>query len=184
MHKYHVYNNKHHWPIILSTTTKFREITHSDYSENMSQMQKEEAQLCHFSKTSYSLHCTVEHINREKHPSILSPYCYLYHFSDDMKHDYAFTATVAHTCLALNDLPQIIRQKSNNCGTQYKSRYVFGEYQKMAIQIDQKVIIYYGLSGHGKGLVDAMSAFSMKGPLLKVVVIILNTILQKTFISI
>ena len=28
----------------------------------------------------------------------------------------------------------------------------------------------YGPSGHGKGLVDAMSAFSIKGPLLKAVI--------------
>ena len=84
-----------------------------------------------------------------------------------MKHDYAFTATVAHSCLALNDLPQIIRRKSDNCGTQYKSRHVFSEYQKMAIQYDRKVIICYGLFGHGKGLVNVMSGFSMKGPLLK-----------------
>ena len=154
----------------MSATAKYGEITHSDYSENMSQMHKEEAQSCHFNKSSYSLHCTVEHINREKHLSILSPYCYLCHFSNDMKHDYAFTATVAHSCLALNNLPQIICQKSDNLGTQYKSQYVFGEYQKMAIQYDCKVTIYYHLSGHGKGLVNAMSAFGMTGPLLKAVI--------------
>ena len=125
MHKYHVYNDKHQWPIILSTTAKYGEITHSDYSENMSQMYKEEAQSRHFNKSSYSLHCTVEHINREKHLSIPSPYCYLYHFSNDMKHDYAFTATVAHSCLALNNLPHNICQKSGNLGIQYKSQYVF-----------------------------------------------------------
>ena len=31
------------------------------------------------------------------------------------------------------------------------------------------MIIYYGPSGHGKGLIDAMSAFGVKGPLLKAV---------------
>ena len=99
MHKYHVYNDKHQWPIILSTPAKYGEITHSDYSENMSQMYKEEAQSRHFNKSSYSLHCTVEHINREKHLYILSPYYYyLYHFSNDMKHDYALMATIAHSC--------------------------------------------------------------------------------------
>ena len=39
----------------------------------------------------------------------------------------------------------------------------------MAIQYNRKVIIYYGTSGHGKGLVDDMSAFGVKGPLLKAV---------------
>ena len=59
-----------------------------------------------------------------------------------MKHDFVFMATVAHSCLALNDLPQIICRKSDNCGTQYKSQYVFGEYEKMAMQYGCKVIIY------------------------------------------
>ena len=54
--------------------------------------------------------------------------------------------------------------------TQYKSSYVFGEYQKMAAHYNRKVIIYYGHSGHGKGLVDAMSSFGLKGPLLKAVI--------------
>ena len=34
-----------------------------------------------------------------------------------------------------------------------------------------KVILYYGVSGHGKGLVDAMSSFGLKGPLRKAVVL-------------
>ena len=42
MHKYHVFNDKNHWPIVLSTTTKYGEIIHSDYSGNMSQIHKEE----------------------------------------------------------------------------------------------------------------------------------------------
>ena len=36
----------------------------------------------------------------------------------------------------------------------------------MAKKYKRKVIVYYGPSGHGKGLVDAMSAFGIKGPLL------------------
>ena len=38
---------------------------------------------------------------------------------------------------------------------------------KLAEKYERKVIIYYGPSGHGKGLVDAMSAFGLKGPLMK-----------------
>ena len=33
----------------------------------------------------------------------------------------------------------------------------------------KKVIIYCGVSGHGKGLVDVMSRFGVKGPLRKAV---------------
>ena len=39
----------------------------------------------------------------------------------------------------------------------------------MVVQYDRKVIIFYGLSGHGEGLVNAMSAFGMKAPFLKAV---------------
>lgn len=55
----------------------------------------------------------------------------------------AFIATVAHNCLSLNDLLQIICQKSDkNCGTQYKSQYVLGEYQKIAIQYDRNTLLW------------------------------------------
>ena len=109
----------------------------------MSQLHKKEAQSCHYNKNSYSLHCTVENVNSENR-SLKSPFCYLYHLSDDMKHDFVFTSTVAQSCLAQNDLPKIIRWKSDNCGIQYKSRDVFGEYQKIASKYDCKMIIYYG----------------------------------------
>ena len=32
------------------------------------------------------------------------------------------------------------------------------------------VIVYYGVSGHGKGLVDMMSGFGVKGPLRRAVI--------------
>ena len=35
--------------------------------------------------------------------------------------------------------------------------------------ISKKVIIYFSVSGHGKGLVDVMSGFGVKGPLRKAV---------------
>ena len=85
-----------------------------------------------------------------------------------MKHDYAFTAIVADGCLQGN--PKIMRRKNDNCGTQYKCSLVVGEYQRIAQKYDRKVIVYYGASGHGKGLVDAMSAFGVKTPLCRAVV--------------
>ena len=38
----------------------------------------------------------------------------------------------------------------------------FDEYQRLAKKYDHKVIAYYVVSGHGKGLIDAMSAFGIK----------------------
>ena len=60
----------------------------------------------------------------------------------------------------------MIRNKSDNCSTQYKCGKVFGEYLKLAKKYNRN-IKYYGPSGHGKGMVDAMNAFGVKTPLLK-----------------
>ena len=86
-----------------------------------------------------------------------------------MKHDFTFSSLVATKCIDDMNIPTIIRCKSDNCATQYKCSMVFGEYIKMAKKYDRNVIVYYGASGHGKGLVDAMSAFGVKRPLLKAV---------------
>ena len=132
-------------------------------------MHKYEVQSAHFNKRSYSLHCTVEHVNPIMYPHLKSPYIYHYHLSNEMKHDYAYTSIVANDCLQGKELPMIIRRKSDNCSTQYKCQKVFGEYQRLAQKYDRTVIIYYGPSGHGKGLVDAMSAFGVKTPIRRAV---------------
>ena len=41
----------------------------------------------------------------------------------------------------------------------------------MASEIGIPIIRYFGVSGHGKGLIDPMSGFGFKGPLRKVVII-------------
>ena len=58
-----------------------------DYSENVVQWHKEEAQSAHFNKSQYTLHCTVQHNGDE-------PNQYIYHLSDEKKHDFAFTSLV------------------------------------------------------------------------------------------
>ena len=59
---------------------------------------------------------------------------------------------------------EIIRMKFYNCSTQYKSKNVFGKYKQLASEKGVPVICYYGVSHHGKGLVDPMSGFESKGP--------------------
>ena len=96
---------------------------------------------------------------------------YHYHLSDDMKHDAAFTAEVFDRCIESKDaIPAILRNKSDNCSTQYKCGKVFNELSQLAQKWNRSVVKYYGPSGHGKGLVDAMSAFGVKSTLLKAVV--------------
>ena len=55
--------------------------------------------------------------------------------------------------------------KLDNCSTQDKCKWIFQFWNNLAKKLSTKVIIYYGVSAHGKGLVDAMSAIGVKSPL-------------------
>ena len=156
-HKFQGYNDIHHWPKVVSTTCEIDSIYHMDFSEILSKMHKFEPQSSHFSKSQNSLHCTIKHCPESDH----SPHQYMYHLSDVMQHNHAFTAAVVEHILSLEVLPVIIRFKSDDCSTQYKSEYVFS-FWSLAKKLSRNVIVYYGVSGHGKGLVDAMSAFGVK----------------------
>ena len=135
-----------------------------DYSENVSQHFKYEPQSSHFNKTQYSLHCTVKHVPGD------SPYQYIYHLSDEKKHNHAFTSAVIDHILSDELDENMIRVKSDNCSTQYKCKWVFGFYHNLEIEKQVKILVCYGVSGHGKGLVDAMSSFSVNAPLLRAVI--------------
>ena len=63
-HRYQVLNDRFHWRIILSSIQDTTTLYHLDYSENLVQMDKEEAQSAHFNKSQYTLHCAVQH-NKE-----------------------------------------------------------------------------------------------------------------------
>ena len=67
-----------------------------------------------------------------------------------------------------NDQCLIFSFKSDNCSQQYKSRFVFANWR--ALKNNKTIILYYGVSGHGKGLVDSMSSFRVKGPLQKSII--------------
>ena len=99
-----------------------------------------------------------------------------------MKHDSAITSAVIQHLFHDCELPYIIQIKIDNCSTQNKCGLALGEYLKLAKKFDLTIIKYYGPSGHGKGLVDAMRAFEVKTPLRNAVVThaILNTNHPKT----
>ena len=107
-------------------------------------MHKYEPQSSDFSKAQNSLHCAVKH-NGEEQPL----HRYLYHLSD---------VTVADHIISLDTPPKIVQFKSDNFSTQCKSKYIFC------------YLTYYGISGHGKGLVDGMRAFGVKNVLRKAIV--------------
>ena len=54
--------------------------------------------------------------------------------------------------------------KCDNAASQYKNKWLFYYYRMLAMKQKKKVV-----SGHGKGLADAMSGFGVKGPLKKAV---------------
>lgn len=161
-HRYQISNDKYEWPSILQTVKEDSPIFHMDYSENLQLTPKFEPQSAHFNKVSSSLHCTVAHgINDDGHYFN----SYLYHFSDETKHDSAFTFSVIDDIIERYPEITIYRFKSDNCSTQYKSKYVFNGYKTLAVKHQKVFLVYFGVSGHGKGLVDAMSGFGVKGPL-------------------
>lgn len=133
-HKYQVYNDIYHCPIIFSRIPLAGAIYHMDFSEN-SQMHKYEPQSSHFNKSHYSLHCTVKHDIHEEEPM----YTYIYHLSDVTCNNHAFTATVVDNILSLQPPTDIVGFKSANCSTQYKSKCVFYFWQSLAKHLGKNV---------------------------------------------
>ena len=122
----------------------------------MTQQYKFEPQSSHFSKRQFSLHYTVKHLP-DSHE-------YIYHLSNVMTDNYAFTLTVLKYLID-HSSTIIIRIKSDNCATQYKSKYVFKAWHTLAAKTNKHIVTFYGTSGHGKGLVNAMSSFGVKAPI-------------------
>ena len=83
----------------------------SDYSENMSQKNKYEPQSAHFNRKSYSLHCMVKYMKEKE-------FDYIFHLSDDLVHDASHTSAARRHQLTCQELPKIIREKSDNCSKQ------------------------------------------------------------------
>ena len=118
-----------------------------------------------FNKRQHSLHCALAHINDIDSSDEVGKHLYLYHLADDMKHDYGFTFAVVDTIIDLFDFnTNCFRFKSDYCKAEYKCKNVFAIWSKISVQLEKK-IIYYEVSGHGKGLVDEISGFGVKGPL-------------------
>ena len=60
--------------------------------------------------------------------------------------------------------------QSDNCQAQYCSLHVFEFYQRLSQELKKTIILYYGVNGHGRGLVDSMSGFGVKTPLRREIV--------------
>ena len=47
---------------------------------------------------------------------------------------------------------------------------MFSNYSQLSKELNKPVIVYYGINGHGRGLVDRMSSFGVKSPLRRAIV--------------
>lgn len=167
-HRFEIKNDQYLWPLVLNET-QHGYVFHMDFSENIQCTPKEEPQDAHFSSKQTSLHCTVVHSPHSNRKEFL----YAYHLSDDKLHDASFTESVTRDLLMRHpdykDYP-LLRIKSDNCSTQYCCLHVFRRYLDLSKEIGKPVILYYGVNGHGRGLVDAMSGFGVKSPLRRKIV--------------
>ena len=126
--------------LLMETIPTYGEIYHMEFSENSSQLFKFEPQPSHFNKSQHSLHCTVKHTGDDE-----SPFCYIFHLSDEMKHNHAFTSAVVNDIIQKHGLPLILRFKSDNSSMQYKFIWVFRFWSNLAKKLNTKIIIYYGV---------------------------------------
>ena len=157
LHRYECLNDIYHWPSIKDDGLGF--CFHMDYLENLSSIPKYEPQDAHFNSRQLSLHCTVVQAVIDEQIK------YAYHISEDKKKDYLFIATVINDLLVTFDdykKYRLLRFKSDNCSYQYCCKYLFPFYQDLSIRLSKPVICYFGVNGHGRGLVDAMSGFGVK----------------------
>ena len=160
-HRFQIENDRHHWKNILTMNDGV--ILHMDYSENVSGSPKKEPQDAHFNKKQFSLHCTVGH---EPDKNV-----FFYHLANERNHDHNFTDKVVNSLVSrYRAVVDIFRSKSDNCTPQYKCLNVFPLFRRLAMKYKKTFVHYYGVKGHGKGLVDAMSGFGLKTPLKKAIV--------------
>ena len=87
--------------------------------------------------------------------------------SDNRKHNHKFTSAVVNNLVEYYPDVEMYRFKTDNCSEQDKCCNVFPLYRNLAMSTKKT---YYGVKGHGKGLVDAMSGFGLKTPLRKAIV--------------
>ena len=139
-------------------------ILHFDCSENIKFIPKHEAQSARFSGQQHTLHSHVLQDNIDG----VQKNIFLYHIFDDTTRNSIMTFTILEDILT--NYPQIMSSghiviRSDNCSTQYKSRYTFVQISKLASKYKKQLTWFYEEPDHGRGLPDAMSSFGHKNPL-------------------
>ena len=152
------------WPLLMEAAEELY-VLHLDFSMNIAITPKKEVQAAHFSGKQYSLHCLI--LTNEK----LGINHYIYHLSDDTRHDWAFVHEILHDVFIQYDIKQqTVIIKSDNYSEQYKCLNTFGSMVSLCDEFGLTVIRVYSPAGHGKGTIDAMSSFGVKSILMRDIV--------------
>ena len=164
LHRYHVILDKVYWDRFVHET--MLPVVWMDYSVNIKLTEKNQAQSSHYSGRQQTCHDTLV-----QYPG--KQYKYIYHLSNDTNHDSVMTSTIVNDiCAHHPEVRETSRMilRSDNCSTQYKSRYVFAAILAIAKMYKMRMDFFYGEAGHGRGLIDAMAWFGCKGPLRKAII--------------
>ena len=160
-HRYYTILDKVFWQKYLAGTTS--PVIWMDYSVNIKLVEKNQAQSANYSGRQQTLHDSLIQLPNKQ-------FRYVYHLSDDTNHDSVMTEQVIAGIIESH--PEVIAPgrlllRSDNCSTQYKSRFVFKSLLNFSCRHNIRIDFFYGEAGHGRGLVDAMAWFGCKGPLRK-----------------
>ena len=162
LHTYLVQCERFVFQMFRESIVDYGDIFWVDMSENLANTPKDQCQDAHFNQRQSSLCCTVQ-IGADDNT-------FHYHFSDYNTHNISYTGTVFDHLYSLNKKTMVFRVKSDNCAEQFKNRYVFGFWEHFSQTNNIPVLLFYGMAGHGKGLVDSMSSFGVKMPIRKAIV--------------
>ena len=120
LHRYHTLVDKIYWGKFLDETDEH--IVWLDYSMNIKLTEKNQIQSAHYSGKQQTLH---DVLIRQPSTNVNK---YVYHLSDDTNHDSVMTRKILEEIVI--HYPQVISSgrlvlRSDNCSTQYKSKFVF-----------------------------------------------------------
>ena len=95
----------------------------------------------------------------------------IYHmdFSENLLQIHKFKPQSSLFSKAQYSLHCTVKHCSDSDTLTYQSKYVFSLLSSSAKKVSRKGILYYGVLGHSKGLVDTISAFRVKNPIRRAV---------------
>ena len=137
------------------------------FPENYTLKPNDEIQAVHFSQTQVTLHpmyliCHSEDSTMEN-PKLTKEAIIM--ISDDLNHGadavYNFTMKLFHHMQSHPEkvgLPKVLHRITDNCSSEYKSRFTFSHMYEYEEVMGVKVYYHFSEPGHGKGVHDGIGA--------------------------